>query len=120
MLSRNENQEARDSWKKFTPNIIQNASLDLDAILARLHISNPGLSSFLKGMQKDMLAKDTHSLDARIRQREISIKSESRAKLGRAGTYAPETWIGGRMLEYRFANAMTILRDIFAGLEGKC
>lgn len=117
ILSEGENVLANDEWHGFYEKIAAYASLDLDGIFSRLKIINPSLRQFLKAVQYYMQSGDIAALDEHIKKREIQLKGTNRAKLNRAGELPTDNWIGGGMLGYRFGNAMTILRDIFQGLE---
>ena len=50
-----------------------------------------------------------------IKDREILLKGTGRAKTAHPGEFDHTAWFGGGLLEYRFPNAQTILKDIFEG-----
>lgn len=117
ILSEGKNEEANIAWEEFSVYMVEYASVDIDAIFMRLKIVNPLLRQFLMTVQQNMRSGDIVALDGCIKKREVQLKGENRAKLNRAGEFPPDKWIGGGMLDYRFGNAMTIVRDIFQGLE---
>ena len=43
------------------------------------------------------------------------LKGTGRAKTAHPGEFDVNAWFGGYYLDYRFPNAMTIIRDIFEG-----
>ncbi|QCC85785.1 hypothetical protein DDIC_07835 [Desulfovibrio desulfuricans] len=118
MLPGGLNQEAEEAWSAFTGNMDEVLNLDVSAGLERLGEVNKKLLNFLVGVQDDMRNKNSAALDARIKQREIALKGEQRAKLLNGDAGNTEKWIGGRRLEYRFSVAKRMLRDIFQGLDG--
>ena len=117
ILSEGKNETANDEWEDFRKHVTEHASVDIDAIFARLKIVNPGLRQFLGDVQDSLRSGNTPGLDDFIRKREEDLKGPSRAKLNRAGEFPADAWLGGGKLDYRFENAMTIVRDIFQGLE---
>ena len=66
-----------------------------------------------------MISGDIDGLKETIIKREVHLKGVSRAKTRHAGEFKPETWFGGRKLDYRFPDAQTIISDIFEG-EKNC
>jgi len=117
VVSDGENKDANSEWEKYNTSIADNASIDIDAVRARLKINNPGLIQFLKTVQKHLLSGDLSSLDESIRKREEDLKGKARAKMNHIGEFDKGKWIGNGWLDYRFGNAMAIARDIFDGLE---
>lgn len=117
ILSQGKNEEASEEWTLFSEHIDEFSNIDIDAIFLRLNIVNSMLRRFLHDIQLAMHASDIDVLDERIYKRECQLKGTNRAKLNRAGEFSPDSWIGGRTLDYRFRNAAVILRDIFEGLE---
>ena len=73
------------------------------------------LKPFLLAAQNAMRIRDEEELKRQIKERERSIKGESRSKCYHAGTFDAEAWFGGGYLDYRFPNARTIISDIFEG-----
>ena len=59
-----------------------------------------------------MAANDIDGMKTDILKRERELK-QSRAKTLHPGEFDPGIWYGGGHLDYRFANAKVILRDIF-------
>lgn len=118
MASGGQNETANtelETGKEMYPKL---AGVDLDAVFDRLAIADPYLRRFLKNAQQDIQYGKFESLQKHIRDREIFLKGESRAKTAHPGEFDPNIWIGGGYLDYRFSNAKTILKDIFLG-EGK-
>ena len=95
------------------------AAIDIDAIYHRLGVVNPLLRHFLEECQVHMIAHDIEALKETIIKREVHLKGASRAKTKHPGEFDPTAWFGGRRLDYRFADAKTIINDIFEG-EKNC
>ena len=119
MISKRKNDAANEAWDSFLLSITEHANLNIKSIFTRLQINNPGLQTFLLSIQQHMLSRDFSQLDNTIRQREIYLKGESRAKLNQAGHFPANQWFGEKKLDYRFDYAKRILQDIFQGLEEK-
>jgi len=119
ILSDGVNQKANNEWNQYIKNKNEYASLNLDIIFERLeiHNRNPQLLQFLNTVKQCLLNSDIDALDNCIKKREIQLKGPSRARLNRIGEFSSDVWIGGGRLDYRFKNAMTIIRDILNGLE---
>ena len=64
-----------------------------------------------------LLAGDLETADKALIDREIEIKTRSRAKLCKRDDYTNDAWIGGRYLDYRFSSAKRIITDIYRGEE---
>ena len=90
-------------------------SVDIDDVLQTLHITNFRLRRFLTSFQSALLAGDLDTADKTLIDREIEIKTRSRAKLCKRDDYANDTWIGGRYLDYRFSSAKRMIMDIYRG-----
>ena len=117
ILSDGKNEQANSEWAVYSPNLDACATLELDKIFERLKVINPLLRKFLYAIQQNMRSGDIAALDECIKKREIQLKGANRAKINRVGEFPSDDWVGGRILDYRFENAMTIVRDIFQGLE---
>jgi len=118
ILSQGLNDEANKEWEIFKTNMAKNADVDIGAIFARLLTRDHGLYRFLTNVQKLMKIGNDEAIaeiDRLIINRECALKTKSRAKLQRAGEFPTEAWFCGRRLDYRFYNAMKIIRDIFDG-----
>ena len=113
MLSQGRNEEANEAWKSYSQDLATIAGIDVDAIMNRLRIINPPLRVFLMDIQRHMLAGDINAMDERIYKRECQLKGPNRAKLSRTGEFPIDSWVGGGFLDYRFSNAMRIIKDIF-------
>ena len=117
IVSEGENETANQVLTDLEPAFPEIAAIDIDALMKRLEIyHNPALRSFLLQAQDAMLKDDIDSLKKCIKNREIFLKGQSRAKTCHPGQF-DDTWIGGGELDYRFGNALTILRDIWNGEE---
>ncbi len=115
MLSDGQNDDAVSLWDEVKDNAGNYAaSVDLDAIFARLHLSNPGLRDFLKKFRTAVLSGDWEAADNAILKQEVRIKG-ARAKLKNKSKYAPDKWIGGYRLDYRFTDARRLIMDIRKG-----
>ena len=71
------------------------------------------LLKFLNKAKEYMISGDMESLIKCIKNREINLKGQSRAKTSHPGEFDPDGWLGGGTLDYRFSNAKVIIRDIF-------
>lgn len=113
IVSEGQLEAANEELERLRPLFSQLADIDVDFILNRLNIFyNPGLRSFLKQSQDLMKTDDIEGLTKCIKNREISLKGQSRAKTCHPDQFQLE-WIGGGDLAYRFGNARIIIRDIF-------
>ena len=71
------------------------------------------LLKFLNQAKEYMVSGNMESLMKCIKNREINLKGESRAKTSHPCEFDSDVWIGGGALDYRFSNAKVIIRDIF-------
>lgn len=112
IVSDGKNDKANEEYERQKPYWKQIAVLNLDAMKERLNLyRNTKLFSFLKQAQERMLADDLEGLKECIAEREEKLKNQ-RAKTKRPGEFDTNKWYGGVMLDYRFAQAKTMLRDI--------
>ena len=68
-------------------------------IFLRLRLADVPLKRFLLAAQAAMRAHDEEELKRQVKERERSIKGESRAKCYHAGTFGSEIWFGGGYLD---------------------
>jgi len=118
ILSEGKNQRAVKQWSIYEPKLAQYADLDLEEIFRRLDTRNVGLKRFLNALQDSFILSDINEADQLIIRRETNLKGVNRAKLNFPGKYPVDNWLSGELLNYRFSNAMVLVRDIFNGLEG--
>jgi len=119
ILSEGENVEARDLLEMKKPRFAEIADIDMDYVLRRLQIfHNPMLLRFLQSAKAAMQDGDMEGLKKIIRDREVFLKGQSRAKTAHPGEFDRQKWMGGKELDYRFRTAQTIIRDIFES-EGR-
>ena len=115
MLSDGLNEDAVVRWDRVKGNAETFAErVDLEAIFTRLHLKNPGLRDFLKRFRSAALLGDWDAAEKEILKQEVRIKG-ARAKLKNKGKYAPDKWIGGYRLDYRFTDARRLIMDIRKG-----
>ena len=113
IVSDGKNQEANDLWGDLKPNQRELAAVDLDSTFARLGVTrHASLCSFLRRSQSLMAAENLEGMKKEIRRREREIKT-SRAKTLHPGEFDPNVWYDGGLLDYRFGNALVLIRDIF-------
>lgn len=115
ILSNGQNGDAVAEWQYIEANMPHMMSVDIDDVLQTLHITNFRLRRFLTSFQSALLAGDLDTADKTLIDREIEIKTRSRAKLCKRDDYANDTWIGGRYLDYRFSSAKRMIMDIYRG-----
>lgn len=115
ILSAGQNEDAVADWDYIEENIPHMMSVDIDDVLQSLHITNFYLRRFLTGFKSALMAGDLDTADRILIDREIEIKTRSRAKLCKRDDYANDVWIGGRYLDYRFSSAKRIITDIYRG-----
>ena len=60
---------------------------------------------------------DIAALDEIIKNREVSLKGNKRAKINRVGEFNAQSWIGIDRLDYRFTPTRRIIRDIMNAEE---
>ena len=118
VLSNGENAEAADEWEYIETNKEYMLSVDVDEVLASLHIVNYRLRRFLLAFKEAVLTGSLDAADEILINREIEIKGRSRAKLCKRDDYDNDVWIGERYLDYRFSSAKRLIADIYRG-EGK-
>ena len=90
-------------------------SLDVELMFVRLGLSEFNTKKFLKELRTLLLQKDFDGVDALIRDREIKLKTKSRAKLLRANEFSSEEIRGMYYLDYRFYTARNLINDVWAG-----
>jgi len=117
ILSDGQNEEAAEKWSEIVEKKAFMMSVDIDAVLELLKINNYKLRRFLTSFKAAVLAEDFDAVDKVLIDREVEIKSKARAKLLKRENYAPDAWIGGEYLDYRFFSARRILNDIYSGEE---
>lgn len=117
ILSAGQNEDAVAEWAYIEENMQHMMSVDVDDVLQTLHITNFRLRRFLTSFKATLVARDLDAADKALIDREIEIKTRSRAKLCKRDDYANDTWIGGRYLDYRFSSAKRIITDIYRGEE---
>ena len=117
ILSNGQNEDAVAEWKYIEERMSHMVSVDIDDVLQTLHITNFRLRQFLTTFKDALLTGNIDAADKALIDREIEIKTRSRAKLCKRDDYANDTWIGGRYLDYRFSSAKRIITDIYRGEE---
>ena len=117
ILSTGQNEDAVAEWAYIEDNMQHMMSVDVDDVLQTLHITNFRLRRFLTSFKVALLAGDLDAADKVLIDREVEIKTRSRAKLCKRDDYANDAWIGGRYLDYRFSSAKRIITDIYRGEE---
>lgn len=117
ILSAGQNEDAVAEWAYIEDNMQHMMSVDVDDVLQTLHITNFRLRRFLTNFKTALLAGDLDAADNALIDREVEIKTRSRAKLCKRDDYSNDTWIGGRYLDYRFSSAKRIITDIYRGEE---
>ena len=115
ILSREQNQAAISEWELIESNIVWYTNVDLESVLAFLGRPDFRLRRFLLNLQAALRSLDIDKADEIIVSREIELKTRARAKLCHAEDHAPDNWVGGRYLDYRFGDAKQIVSDIYAG-----
>lgn len=112
-----ENELAEQELQELKPRFNEIASINVDEIMNRLNVlGNEQLRMFLKQAQKAMKENNVEALKKHIKDREIYLKGQSRAKTCHPGQFTSD-WVGGKELDYRFYNAKRILQDIFQSEE---
>lgn len=117
ILSNGQNEDAVEEWAYIEENMQHMMSVDVDDVLQTLHITNFRLRRFLTSFKTALMAGDLGAADKALIDREVEIKTRSRAKLCKRDDYSNDTWIGGRYLDYRFSSAKRIITDIYRGEE---
>lgn len=117
ILSQGQNEFAKSKWAAYSQSLSGKANVDINKVFIRLNITNRGLYSFLLDIQKAMKNNNIIDMDERIIKRECQLKTNSRAKLLKAGEFPTDAWFGGGRLDYRFNSAKQIIKDIY---EGEC
>ena len=115
VLSRGQNKAAVAEWDEVRDNIARYAGVNLEDVLSFLGRPDFRLRRFLLNLQAAFLAGDIERADEILVSREIELKTKARAKLCHAEDFNPNNWVGGRYLDYRFADAKRIVTDIYEG-----
>lgn len=118
IVSQGENSDANAEWVKLVPRLKSIAAVNLEEIFARLQIVDGRLRRFVFRAKTQMADEGLEELKIEVIRREEELK-------GSARTLHPEQtdhsqWYGGRVLDYRFGNAKTLLRDIFESEGAPC
>ena len=114
-LSGGNNERAKELWQDMLGAGMSNvAYVDIDDVVDSLKLNQPRLKNFLKELQFHLLAEDYDKADICIKDWERKKKRE-RAKLSKSDKYSDDIWIGGEKLDYRYFDALTILKDIYKG-----
>ena len=117
ILSAGQNADAVDEWNDVVSNAAYMVAVDIDEVLEMLNITNFKLRRFLTTFKTSVLADDWDAADKALIDREVEIKTKSRAKLLKRDDYSNDIWVGGRYLDYRFFSAKRIIDDIYKGEE---
>lgn len=117
ILSAGQNEDAVAEWAYIEENMQHMVSVDIDDVFQTLHITNFRLRRFLTNFRSALMSGDLEAADKVLIDREIEIKTRSRAKLCKRDDYPNDVWIGGRYLDYRFSSAKRIITDIYRGEE---
>lgn len=117
IFSDGRNEAAVEEWAYVEENMARMTSVDIDDVLDTLQISNFRLRRFLTSFRAALLWGDLDAADRAVIDREVEIKTRSRAKLCKRGGYTDGVWIGGRYLDYRFFSAKRIITDIYRAEE---
>ncbi len=116
ILSQEKSARANQKWDNWynEQHVEEIRNLNLDEVFTNLNISDRGrIKTFLERMQGYFVIGDTESASKEIREREIYLKGEKRAKLLRRNDFDKDSWIGGEHLDYRLSSAAQILNDIY-------
>ena len=117
IFSDNKNEVAISRWDELKDKAFSFAAdIDLDAIFSLLRLNNYGLKEFLKKFKNATLAGEWDVAKDEIIKQEVRIKG-ARAKLKNKSRHSLENWIGGYRLDYRFADAKRLIRDIRNGVS---
>lgn len=115
MFTEWKNQKVTDAWEKVSPRIPEIESLDVEQMFVHLGLSEFNTKKFLKELRTLLLQKDFDGVDSLIRDREIKLKTKSRAKLLRANEFSSEEIRGMYYLDYRFYTARNLINDVWTG-----
>ena len=115
LLSKGQNREAVSEWTQIEAKMDRYVRVNLEAVMGFLNRPDFRLRRFLKGIQETFISGDYERADEILISREIELKSKSRAKLCHADDFSPDSWVGGRNLDYRFSDAKRIILDIYEG-----
>lgn len=116
ILTGGEGEEAARLWKQCVADIDKIALVDLEMIRAAKMMvrCREDVFVFLRKLKAAFLTRNWDLADALIKQQEVEIKGEDRAKLRHPGKVAEGSWVGGYNLDYRMRDAGAILKDIMS------
>lgn len=115
VVSQGKNEKANEIIAEFRPNLTRYAGINIESIISCLRIVDSKLRTFLYDSKQAMAEGDIEKLKLIVTNREKSIKGSSRAKTVNAGSFDKNKWIGGTYLDYRFAQAKQLLKEIRDG-----
>ena len=107
-----------DNYRSEIKNI---ANIDLEAVFACTEAwKNPMMCRFLLAATKAMLDENILELKKIVENREVFLKGRGRARCANPKKFDSAEWFGGHKLNYRFDNAIKIMKDIYMGGAGEC
>ena len=121
VLSDEKNEDANEALDDCRSEIKNIANIDLEAVFACTEAwKNPMMSRFLLAARKAMLDENILELKKIVENREVFLKGRGRARCANPKKFDSAEWFGGHKLNYRFDNAIKIMKDIYMGGAGEC
>ena len=121
VLADEKNEEANEALDNYCSEIKNIANIDLEAVFARTEAwKNPMMCRFLLAARKTMLDENILELKKIVENREVFLKGRGRARCANPGKFDCDEWFGGHKLNYRFDNAIKIMKDIYMGGAEEC
>lgn len=117
MISSGENDEANELYESL--DLKEDSKVNIDNIISFCEINDDDLIYFLNQSKILMENGKVDELKKLIKEHEIEIKGEDKAKTSNPDDSDNDKWYDGYMLDYRFYNAMKIVKDICKS-ENKC
>lgn len=120
ILTGGEGEEAVRLWRYCADNIDKIALVDVDRIrtLEIMLRCKEDVFAFLQKLKNAFLSRKFELVDELIKNQEVEIKGEDRAKLRHPEKVAEGSWVGGYRLDYRMSDAGAILKDIINVMGG--
>lgn len=111
IVSEGENDEAKKWLNMYNLKDIAKM-VDIDYVMDTCDVKDDELKYFLVKCKELMVEEKRDAIEEEIKKREVDLKGEERSKTSYPGQFDDQDWFGGYTLNYRFYNAVQIIKDI--------
>ena len=116
MVSDEENDEANELLGLL--DLKEDSKVNIERVISFCEIEDDNLIRFLNQSRQLMQDENVEELKNVIKEHEIELKGEEHAKTLHPDDFDNDKWYDGYMLDYRFYNAMKIIKDICKSENG--